>query len=829
MSAQRIVFVLLVLAAGHSKAFAQKEKQKNNPLIDSLQNVLSQTLNPSQRITTLIALAKIQGKKMVQEAQKNLEQAKSIAQQNKDKQGLADVYFQQGQLYRITRKTKAAKKAFDKALKVYRGLPNTLEQQGDVFYYTGRIFNDIQAPDSTRVLYAKAIEAYTQSNSVEKIAEVYVKDGQLLYTKGDYLNSIESIQKGLKIYQDRKNRRREGEAFNSLGSAYYLMRDYEKALETYKKSLDINLEFNNVKFLRSNYNNIGLCYMRLEKLPEALKNLLAAEQIAIKQGRKSTIATARNGIGNVYLKQNKLDSALYCYKLAVRLAKEIKSTYVQPFSLNGVTRVFVAMQKPDSALRYGLEALNISQRIGNKNTEQDATELLAKAYEMKKDFALAYRYHKAFKHLSDSLVDEDKIKKITSLENQFAFEKEKQKQLLKEEQLNNDLKQQKLLNQAFLAGILLVMLLGFYIYRSYQTKRKANQVLLEKNSLITQKNDEILQQAEELNATNNQLVELGDFKEAMMGMIVHDLKNPLNVIIGLTKGKYKSEHQRMVHQSGQRMLNLVLNILDVQKFEALEMELQTKPLLLDSLVQTSAREVELLLLQKGLTLDLKIRSEDWIIGEEELIVRVVTNLLTNAIKFSLQEGSITITNEPEVISAEGVAQTKIWVKDEGVGIPTNQLDTVFSRFGQVKQKKSGTTRSTGLGLTFCKLAVEAHGGEIGVESTEGKGASFWFTLPLGTAQGDSQHQETVPHLSANETVQRLTTIKNCLTAEEKMLLQPILTELSHFEFFEFSKIKAKVAELDQFENERIQAFKEQLNTALLVMNEERFYELIKSV
>ncbi|OJJ23409.1 hypothetical protein BKI52_03350 [marine bacterium AO1-C] len=820
MSAQRIVPVLMMLIGVHSIGFAQ-----TLPQIDSLQTVLAQKLNPAQRVNALIALAKAQGKKMAKDAQQNLEQAQSIAQQNNNQRGLADVYFQQGQLYRITKRTKAAKQAFDKALKVYKNLPNTFEQQGDVFYYIGRVLNDLQAPDSTRVLYAKAIQAYTKSKSVEKIAEVHVRDGQLLYTKGDYLNSIANIQKGLKIYQDRKKRRREGAALNALGSAYYLMRDYEKALETYKKSLKVNLESNNVKFLRSNYNNMGLCYMRLEKFPEALENLFAAEKIAIKKGNKSTIATARNGIGNVYLKQNKLDSALYCYKLAVRLAKEIKSTYVQPFSLNGVTRVFVAMQKPDSALKYGIEALGISQRIGNKNTEQDATELLAKAYEMKKDFALAYKYHKRFKHLSDSLVDEDKIKKITSLENQFAFEKEKQKQLLREEQLNSDLKQQKLLNQAFLGGILLIMVLGFYMYRSYQIKRKANQILLEKNSLITQQNDEISQQAEELNATNNQLVELGDFKEAMMGMIVHDLKNPLNVIIGLTKGKYQAEHQRVVHQSGQRMLNLVLNILDVQKFETSEIKLQTKPLLLQSLLQASAEEVELLLLQKGLNLKSEIDTQDWIIGEEELIVRMFTNLLTNAIKFSLQGGTITVMNESLHKEEQEIAQTKIWIKDEGVGIPADKLDTVFSKFGQVRRKNSGATRSTGLGLAFCKLAVEAHGGEIGVESTEGEGASFWFTLPLNKTQQGQPN----PMLEQNLVINEVVTNSKEFTNKEKALLQPIMAELIHYEFFEFSKIRAKIAELDQFENDKIQGLKEQLNTALLAMNEERFHQLIKSV
>lgn len=817
---------LTLTAIGQNTSFQQQK-------IDSLKSVLHTNLSFAQKVSTLIALAKIQGKKMAKDAQKNLTEAKAIAEKSANKRGLADAYLQEGLLLLALKKRQLSQAAFNQALKLYQSLPDTYEQQGDTYYYTGRLLNDRQSPDSTRTLYAKAIEAYTKSKSIEKVAETYVRDGQLLYVKGDYLNSIESIQKGLKIYQDRKKRKREGHAINALGSAYYLKRDYEKALEIYQQSLKIALETKDINSLRSNYNNIGLCYMRLEKLPEALINLREAEKIGIQQKSKGTIAKARNGIGNVYLKLNQLDSALYCYKLAVRLAKEIKSTYIQPFSLNGVTRVFVAMQQPDSALKYGLEALDISRRVANKNTEQDATEQLALIYEMKKDYSSAYQYHKIFKHLSDSLVDEDKIKKITSLENKFAFEKEKEKQkqqqLLNEARLNSDLRQQKFLNSAFLGGFLLVMILAFYVYRSYQIKRKANQVLLEKNSLITQQNEEITQQSEELNNTNNQLVELGNFKEALMGMIVHDLKNPLNVIIGLSESEYKAEYLKMINQSGQRMLTLVMNILDVQKFEASEIELRTEPLSLNKLVNTSLQDVQLLLQQKKLAIDTEINTQDWVIAEEELLIRVFTNLLTNAIKFSLSGGKITITNELVIKPEQEVEFTKVWVKDEGIGIPANKLDLVFTKFGQVHQKKSGGIRSTGLGLTFCKLVVEAHGGQIGVESVEGKGTAFWLTLPLdknarqaNLITEDTKYAQNSPAQSPGESLFDF-------SPQEKEMLQPILNELGNYEFFEFTKIKATLAQLEEFENENIQALKNQLNTAFLNMNEDNFHQLVESV
>ena len=100
------------------------------------------------------------------------------------------------------------------------------------------------------------------------------------------------------------------------------------------------------------------------------------------------------------------------------------------------------------------------------------------------------------------------------------------------------------------------------------------------------------------------------------------------------------------------------------------------------------------------------------------------NLVNNAVKFTdEQNGRIVI----------GVEQTndmiRVVVEDNGSGIPENARERIFEKFGQVEARREGHKHSTGLGLTFCKMAVEAHGGEIGVESDCGKGSRFWFTLP----------------------------------------------------------------------------------------------------
>jgi two-component system sensor histidine kinase/response regulator len=112
-----------------------------------------------------------------------------------------------------------------------------------------------------------------------------------------------------------------------------------------------------------------------------------------------------------------------------------------------------------------------------------------------------------------------------------------------------------------------------------------------------------------------------------------------------------------------------------------------------------------------------------VVADRELVLRVVQNLLGNALKFTPSDGWIRLGIEPDE------NRVCVRVRDNGPGIPAEYRERIFEKFGQVEARANGQKHSTGLGLTFCKLAVEAHGGSIGVESEIGKGSTFWFMLP----------------------------------------------------------------------------------------------------
>lgn len=125
---------------------------------------------------------------------------------------------------------------------------------------------------------------------------------------------------------------------------------------------------------------------------------------------------------------------------------------------------------------------------------------------------------------------------------------------------------------------------------------------------------------------------------------------------------------------------------------------------------------------EGISIDVSGASQT-AVADSNLLRRVVVNLLNNAIKFSAEGGKVTVN-----IGRNGRA-VRVAVIDEGPGIPVEYREQIFEKFGQVEARRNRAKHSIGLGLTFCRLAVEAHGGRIDVESEVGKGSTFWFEIP----------------------------------------------------------------------------------------------------
>jgi signal transduction histidine kinase len=262
-----------------------------------------------------------------------------------------------------------------------------------------------------------------------------------------------------------------------------------------------------------------------------------------------------------------------------------------------------------------------------------------------------------------------------------------------------------------------------------------NWVTLAIPTLITSQLAGIL--AQRLRTTNLQLRESERLRQTLTDMVVHDLRNPMTTLMGVLdilrmgQEQLSPKLQKLLEDarhSGEALLRLVDELLDVSKMEAGKLEPDRRPVEIEALLAAEAQSVRVLTEIEGQHLD--VEAEEGIGKvpcDPDLISRVIANLLSNAIKHTPRDGTIRLQ------ARRSNHQVIIKVHDTGQGIPPKYQATIFDKFTQVKDKKPERS-GTGLGLTFCKMAVEAHGGRIWVESEVGEGSTFGFTLPLNPTE-----------------------------------------------------------------------------------------------
>ena len=269
-------------------------------------------------------------------------------------------------------------------------------------------------------------------------------------------------------------------------------------------------------------------------------------------------------------------------------------------------------------------------------------------------------------------------------------------------------------------------------------------------------------QRQELERLNAALRQLEQDKEQLIQMVVHDLKNPLTALIGfleILRMDHLTIEQTLLLEgalrSGKNLEGLISDLLDVSRAEEGQLELDRTVFAPRELLTDCAAEMSAWLAQDGKTIHIEALADlPMLKADIRLIRRVVLNLLSNAIKHTSPGTHITMRAcvELNALRSEFIPSSAenqlsgdysepgqghltqnfmvFEVADTGPGIPPQHLDQIFDKFGRVNGERDSRQESTGLGLTFCRLAVEAHGGTIGVSSVVGHGATFHIALPL---------------------------------------------------------------------------------------------------
>lgn len=572
---------------------------------------------------------------------------------------------------------------------------------------------------------------------------------------------------------------------NQIGVVYDNLKDREKAIEYYGKNLSLAEEVNNQRWVASSVVNMGIAYLEMKEYESARPLFERGEHIFDSLGSDIYSTICRSQLAAVLDALGYHSAADAKHREALSKALELGIHYVIAETYLNRTDGFLFRKEPQLAVLAALDGVRISEANDDVAFAIVFYQRLSDIYSQLKVFDSAFFYQKKYQEVNDSIYNSSKSSQIAEMQTLYETS-QKDREIANQKQQNllraSELKRANVQRWTFLGGFVLVLIIGVTLFRSNQVKRQLN---------------------EKLSDTNQKLIRLDQFKKRTIGMIAHDIKNPLNSILGL------STSLPGIYNSGRRILTMINNMLDIQRFEDAHLQLEIESVNLDHLVNEALGQLDFQISEKNVLIETNTPSFTLRV-DMDITVRILVNMLSNAIKFSPLNSRIQIN------ALEHGEFVKISVSNEGSGVQVEEADHLFELYGQGERPSVNNVKSYGMGLAFCKLAVEAHRGTIGLDETYKNGALFWFTLPLSV--------DHVPRL--DESVSVAAERDFVLSVSEKELLSPMVDELSDCKLYELSKIENILASLEKHEVENVQHWVGEVLDAVKNYNEKKFKNLL---
>ncbi|MBV8391138.1 MAG: tetratricopeptide repeat-containing sensor histidine kinase [Mucilaginibacter sp.] len=646
------------------------------------------------------------------------------------KAGIADGLVQTGHANYFKGQFNLAKNELDEAISIYTAL-NNKKGLSNAYMVSGQMYN-MQANYNQALAYlTRARIIYEQQNNRHELPICYKNIGMVYFGQGKHAIALDYYYKALFIEIEEHNESAAADIYNNIGDLLQNMKAYPKALDYYSKALKIARNTNDLLEIGISTENIGEVLLAQKHYDAATTYLEKALQIAIKQDDKDGISYISADLGLCYANKGQNDRALNYFDTALQIADKYNIAYDKTYALVGFATLYNLQKDYKKAYTYALYGHKLAIHINNIWFRANAVFELNKALAGLGKFKEAHKLSMAYIALQDSLSNDENIQKITSYNLEYEFAT-KQRKLAEQQKEKDQLYAQKLkqerTNLIFLSTISLGMIVIAGVY--YMGKRRQQKI----NATLKERNTEVLQQKADLDEQAIKLNDLNHLKDRLIAVLAHDLRAPLSTLRGLFSlledDTLTNEQFLDLIPQALKKLEYTSDFLDtllfwinsqMDNFVGSEKTFPIKDIVANE--TTTYREQAA---AKGITLIDKV-SNDIIVAADPNSIRIVLrNLITNAIKFSRENDTITISTN--YLDDNNIL---ISIKDTGIGMPPQQLNKLFKSkvdSGHGTKNESGT----GMGLLFCKDLIEKCNGKIWVESKPGLGTEFFFTLPLGS-------------------------------------------------------------------------------------------------
>lgn len=591
------------------------------------------------------------------------------------------------------------------------------------YYYKG---------DYTNALKYESIglqAALANKDSID-IARSHNNIGNYYYELGEYDEAYYFLSHAYKVLKRATQNRRDSTTANitlhNVGRVFKELGQYEIALQHLKASRNVSKRIHDMEGEPYSLYEIGDVKLRLKEydsalyylnrsLSEAGKLLNDGGSTALREDQAKTFSK----IAKVYFAKKDYVKALTYYDSTFKLHSQADNKFGIAEVELGRATIYQHQGKTDEAVAYTTRALGLATEIKARVLEISCTKLLAALWETKGDVKKALSYFKQFDALEDSLYSNDIQQKI--LRDQIGFETERLDNRItaltqQREDRISQLKKSEFISNILVVVVALSAILLITMYRSGQRRKQINLLLL-------QHQDEIQKRSEELE-------QLNQVKDKFFSIISHDLRSPINALAGLMdlldKGAISPEELPVAVKELRTRFNhtrsLMNNLLDWTVLQMDKMHLQAGHVPLKKIVDEN---IELLGSIQSKHVNMINRVPETAIGyaDSNTINLVIRNLITNAIKFTNDGGEIIVSAQ------EKGNELVVSVKDNGIGMTADIQKKLFDKVNPYSTRGTANEKGTGLGLILCKEFIEKNGGRIWVESVEGNGSTFWFTLP----------------------------------------------------------------------------------------------------
>ncbi|MDD3638005.1 MAG: tetratricopeptide repeat-containing sensor histidine kinase [Bacteroidales bacterium] len=596
-----------------------------------------------------------------------------------------------------------------------------LSQHFEIYNTHGRIFDILNLPDSAMYYFELMGKIAFQLQDTTQLATYYNNKAMVEDELGNRLAAYESYMKALVLFEYLGDQESVAVAYNNLADINQTLGEYEKSLEYLIQAIEINKSLNNRINLGMNYNNIGISYKELGRHDEALAAYEQSLELARQTGSVHDEARAEYNLANIYDKLENFDLAKKSHLRSLKICSDNDIKFGVMLNYIGLSEVYEKTENWEQCEYFAEQAIQLGLDFKHYPSIRNAYRILSNINEKKDNYGKALELYKKYHQAEDTVKAQNQKDLILELQTKYDSERqilENQALKLRNEKQEHTIRDQRLITLIIGSALVFVLILVFFLARTQRRLRKVN--------------DQINKLNQEIHEQNKLLEETVATKDKLFSIIGHDLRSPFNSMLGFLNlmvedfDSFEKDEQKTVlnefYKKSIDLYNLVENLLQWALQQKGEISYQPDD---NDLLQILEDEISFLNSRaeiKGIGIQNNVPQNVVAFCDRNMMHTVFRNIINNAIKFTPDNGTITIS--AEVTEKE----VSILFCDSGIGMASTTIDQILqgSTFGST----AGTNKETGvgLGLKIVKEFIQINNGGLSIKSEPGKGSCFIVRL-----------------------------------------------------------------------------------------------------